>query len=129
MNRGEIIEQVGTGIVVVLISANERAQCEYRVVTQQPSPGGCDIESLNLRSLVGWTQGVFRRVGLASMENVVEAVRILEPRTCKAQIYVERIRLRYLIIDPVEYVLFIPLGVDDSELRRIKKPATVQTIH
>src|SRR4029077_3601182 len=41
----------------------------------------------------------------------------------------DRIRLRHLIIDAVKQILFIPLVMDDSELRWVKKPATVQAIH
>src|SRR5258708_7461685 len=44
LNRGKIVEQIGTGIVVVLVSPNEGTQREYRGVTEQPSPGGSNIK-------------------------------------------------------------------------------------
>src|ERR1700745_248042 len=41
----------------------------------------------------------------------------------------DRVRFRDLIVDAVEYVLFIALVMDEGECGRIKNPATVQAIY
>ena len=60
------------------------------------------------------------------VENVVEAIRVLEPRPGEAEIQLNGINLRYLEINPIEHVLFIAFRVYDSKFRRIQEAACVQ---
>ena len=60
------------------------------------------------------------------MKLLVVRIGILKPGTREAQVEVNGVRSRELVVHAVEQVLLITLGVHYSKLRRIKKPARVQ---
>src|SRR5262249_21796768 len=86
LDGGKIVKQILVRVVVELIMANEAPQSEYRIVADETGPRRRNVESLNLRALVGWPQRVARRICLARVQNVVEAVGILEPGSGKTQV-------------------------------------------
>ena len=114
-------------VIVVLIVPDKAPEREDGVGAQQSRPRWSDVEGFDLRSLVGWAERIARWIGLASVENVVEAVWILEPRPCESQIKLDRICFRELIINPVKYVLLIALGMNNGELRRVEKSTRIQS--
>ena len=58
---------------------HKAAQCEDRIGAEQTRPRGRDIEGFDLGRLVRWMKRVARRIGLAGVKNIIEAVWILEP--------------------------------------------------
>ena len=87
LDRAEISERVWAWVIVVSVPPNESAQAEYRSRTEESGPRGRDVESLNLRALVGCRKRIAEGVGLTDMQ-VVERIRILEPRSRESQIQV-----------------------------------------
>ena len=77
-----------------MVAPDKSPQGEDGIVIEQSSPGWPNIERLYLRTLVGGPEWILRRIGLAHAENVVEAVRVLEPRTRKTQVYMDRVSTR-----------------------------------
>jgi len=62
-----------------LIVPDEAAEREDRVGAEQSRPGWCNVEGSNLGPLVRGAKWIASGIGLAGVQNVVEAVWILEP--------------------------------------------------
>src|SRR5262249_8161088 len=80
LNRREIIKEIWTWIVVVVISADEPTQREHRVIAQQSSPRRRDVERLDLGPLICCAKRIACGIGLPKMKFIIKAVRVLEPR-------------------------------------------------
>src|SRR3954471_8424812 len=100
---------------------------KHSVGAEQARPRRSDVESFDLRSLICRAERVTCRVSLSSVENVVKAVRVLEPGSGEPEIKLDGIRVRLPIVYPVEYVLLIALGMDDRELWWVEESACVQS--
>src|SRR5690348_5469065 len=90
-------------------------------------PRGCDIESLDLRTLVGWPYQIARWIGRTDIQ-VVKGVRALKPGAGEPQVQLSGVRVRELEIQPIKDVLLVALGVHNGELRWIEEPTTVQSV-
>ena len=68
---------------------DEGPQREDRSITQYSRPGRGDVEGSDLRTLVRRPKRVPRGIGLAKMQDIVEAVGILEPRASETEIQLD----------------------------------------
>ncbi len=135
--RREIGERIAAGIVVVLIAADESAEREDGIGIDQPRPRRRDVEGLDLRALVGWTNQIAIGIEAAVVhgqsvprrrEFGVVGIGGLEPRPGESEIQVNGVRRGDLKVDAIEQVLFIAFVMEDGELRRIEKAAAIQSV-
>ena len=96
--------------------------------------GRGDVVGADLGTLIGIPDIVEYRAGAGSPAHhihdieLVIAVGILEPGARVVEVDMNRIGGRELIIHAVKDVLFIALGVEDLEFRRVEKAAGIQSI-
>src|SRR4029077_20124723 len=79
-------------------------------------PTGRDVEALDLCALV-LTGG-----------HVVKGVGRLEPQPCELAIQSKSIGIAQAVVEAIEEVFLIPLGMDHLKLRRIKEAPGVQAV-
>src|SRR6266853_5945732 len=100
-------------------------------------PCGSNIESPDLSALVCRSNRKAIRTKAAIIDHKarpgsrvlpVKSIRRLKPRAGESQIQVERVGLRELKVQAIEYVFFVSLGMHHGRLWRIKKAAAIQPV-
>src|ERR1700745_1970058 len=109
------------------MAANEPAEVQHLILVQDARIGGSDVVGAYLRSLIGVAEIVKNRVRRSTPADNVRDVEIivrigvLEPGAGVVEVRMNRVVRRDLVVDPVEYILFVALGVEHLELRRIEE--------
>ena len=133
----EVGKRVAAGIVVVSIAADKSSHSEDGVGADQADPRRGNVERLDLSMLIGRANRV--AVGVKAVVGDhqafpgggilrVKRIGILKPGTRVSQIQVDGIAGRDLVVDPVEQVFLVSLGVYHGELGWIQETTAIERV-
>src|SRR5438105_2958508 len=128
LNRAEICERIGAGVVVELIATHECSQGKNCIGTDQVRPRRCNVEGLDLGALVRRSQRIPERINGADVK-IIERIWRLEPGTSEPEVELHRIRLGELEVHPIKQIFFVASVVHDLELWRIEKSSCIEATY
>ena len=127
LNRTKVGQRIWAGIIVEGVAPHEARDIEHGIRTQNVRPRGRNVEGLDLGALIGWADQIAIRSHHAIVQVVVR-VRCLEPGAREAEVEMQSVRLRQLVIEAVENVLLVATRVEDDKLRRVQKAPGVEPV-
>src|ERR1700730_6319009 len=102
----------------------ESSEGKERGRADQTGPYGRDVISLDQRALIRLRQRIAAGVGHIQ---VVIRIRCLEPGAAVAEVHVNRVSARNLVVHTIKQILLIALVVERVQFRRIQESAGVQS--
>src|ERR1700756_2138196 len=118
-----------TGVIVVAVMPHEAAEGKHGARINQARPGRSDVIGLDLGTLVGRpNRSIVGPTGDAHIEIVV-GIWILKPGSRETKVQVNRVPVRDLVVDAVEYIFQVAFGMDHGKFRRVEKTTGIQSIH
>ena len=121
----EVRKWVVARIVIIAIPSDEAAEGKHGCRVDHPCPGWSDVKGVDLRALVCradqdaiGTKPVIADANSVPRRRVLRVIRIgrLEPGAAEAQIQMNRVLGRELVVHPVENIFFVAFVVRHNEI-------------